>query len=144
MLHPDLSSWANPIECHYGPLRSFVVNNSDYTSHTELTRRVTLTSAGAMPTPEPPKCSLSSASGEPRSGPSSSAAGVARHPAPPERQPAQRPNTGSLEPLMPARPTTDSAEPDQGSARPRARKRWRSQHWLKLDAPRQPFHAGVG
>lgn len=37
---PTYSSWANPIECHFGPLRNFVLNNSDYTSHTELTRRV--------------------------------------------------------------------------------------------------------
>jgi hypothetical protein len=37
---PTYSSWANPIECHFGPLRDFVLNNSDYTSHTELTRRV--------------------------------------------------------------------------------------------------------
>ncbi|MGQ0804237.1 MAG: IS630 family transposase [Actinomycetota bacterium] len=37
---PTYSSWANPIECHFGPLREFVLNNSDYTSHTELTRRV--------------------------------------------------------------------------------------------------------
>jgi transposase len=37
---PTYSSWANPIEAHFGPLRSFVLNNSDYTSHTILTRRV--------------------------------------------------------------------------------------------------------
>jgi transposase len=37
---PTYSSWANPIECHFGPLRDFVLNNSDYTSHTTLTRRV--------------------------------------------------------------------------------------------------------
>jgi transposase len=37
---PTYSSWANPIEAHFGPLRSFVLNNSDYTSHTVLTRRV--------------------------------------------------------------------------------------------------------
>ncbi|MDH4349393.1 MAG: IS630 family transposase [Gemmatimonadota bacterium] len=37
---PTYSSWANPIECHFGPLREFVLNNSDYTSHAGLTRRV--------------------------------------------------------------------------------------------------------
>jgi len=37
---PTYSSWANPIECHFGPLRDFVLNNSDYTNHTTLTRRV--------------------------------------------------------------------------------------------------------
>jgi hypothetical protein len=33
-------SRANPIECHFGPLRDFVVNNSDYRSHAVLTRRL--------------------------------------------------------------------------------------------------------
>ena len=31
------SSWANPIEAHFGPLREFVLNNSN---HTMLTRRL--------------------------------------------------------------------------------------------------------
>lgn len=37
---PTYSSWANPIECHFGPLRDFVLNNSDYPSHTTLIRRL--------------------------------------------------------------------------------------------------------
>jgi transposase len=37
---PTYSSWANPIECHFGPLREFVLNNSDHVNHTVLTRRV--------------------------------------------------------------------------------------------------------
>jgi hypothetical protein len=37
---PTYSSWANPIECHFGPLRDFVLNNSDHPSHTTLTRRL--------------------------------------------------------------------------------------------------------
>ncbi len=37
---PTYSSWANPIECHFGPLRSFVLNNSDHPNHTVLTRRL--------------------------------------------------------------------------------------------------------
>ncbi|HEV2452158.1 MAG TPA: IS630 family transposase [Streptosporangiaceae bacterium] len=37
---PTYSSWANPIECHFGPLRDFVLNNSDYPSHTALTGRL--------------------------------------------------------------------------------------------------------
>jgi len=37
---PTYSSWANPAESHFGPLREFVLNNSDYTSHTALVRRV--------------------------------------------------------------------------------------------------------
>jgi transposase len=37
---PTYSSWANPIECHFGPTRDFVLNNSDHASHTTLTRRL--------------------------------------------------------------------------------------------------------
>jgi transposase len=37
---PTYSSWANPIECHFGPLRDFVLNNSDHPNHTMLTRRL--------------------------------------------------------------------------------------------------------
>jgi transposase len=37
---PTYSSWANPIECHFGPLRSFVLNNSDHKSHRSLTARI--------------------------------------------------------------------------------------------------------
>ncbi|HEX2273475.1 MAG TPA: IS630 family transposase [Acidimicrobiales bacterium] len=37
---PTYSSWANPIESHFGPLRSFVLDNSDHTNHTVLTRRL--------------------------------------------------------------------------------------------------------
>ena len=37
---PTYSSWANPIECHFGPLREFVLNNSDHSSHTTLTKRL--------------------------------------------------------------------------------------------------------
>lgn len=37
---PTYSSWANPIECHFGPLRDFVLNNSDHPNHTVLARRV--------------------------------------------------------------------------------------------------------
>jgi transposase len=37
---PTYSSWANPIECHFGPLRDFALNNSDHPNHTVLTRRL--------------------------------------------------------------------------------------------------------
>ena len=37
---PTYSSWANPIEAHFGPLREFVLNNSDHRNHTVLTRRL--------------------------------------------------------------------------------------------------------
>lgn len=34
------SSWANPIEAHFGPLREFVLNNSNHPNHGVLTRRL--------------------------------------------------------------------------------------------------------
>lgn len=37
---PTYSSWANPIESHFGPLRCFVLNNSDPPNHTVLARRL--------------------------------------------------------------------------------------------------------
>jgi transposase len=35
---PTYASWANPIEVHFGPLRSFVLANSAYRNHVALTR----------------------------------------------------------------------------------------------------------
>ena len=37
---PTYSSWANPIEAHFGPLREFVLNNSNHPNHLVLTRRL--------------------------------------------------------------------------------------------------------
>ncbi|HVB00257.1 MAG TPA: IS630 family transposase [Acidimicrobiales bacterium] len=37
---PTYSSWANPIECQFGPLREFVLNNSDHKNHPVLTRKI--------------------------------------------------------------------------------------------------------
>ncbi len=37
---PTYSSWANPVECHFGPLRDFVLNNSDHPNHSVLTKRL--------------------------------------------------------------------------------------------------------
>ena len=37
---PTYSSWANPIECHFGPTRDFVLNNSDHPSHKTLIKRL--------------------------------------------------------------------------------------------------------
>lgn len=37
---PTYSSWANPIEAHFGPLREFVLNNSDYENHAGLARAI--------------------------------------------------------------------------------------------------------
>ena len=35
---PTYASWANPIEAHFGPLRTFVVAGSDHPNHTRATR----------------------------------------------------------------------------------------------------------
>ena len=37
---PTYSSWANPIECHFGLTRDFVLNNSDHLNHTVLAQRL--------------------------------------------------------------------------------------------------------
>ena len=37
---PTYSSWANPVESHFGPLREFVLNNSDHPNHTVLGHRL--------------------------------------------------------------------------------------------------------
>src|SRR2546430_12045316 len=37
---PTNASWANPIEAHFGPLRTFVMANSDYPNHVALARRL--------------------------------------------------------------------------------------------------------
>lgn len=34
------SSWTNPIECQFGPLREFVLNNSDHPSHLVVAKRI--------------------------------------------------------------------------------------------------------
>jgi len=39
-LTPVSASWANPIEAHFGPLRTFVMGNSDYPNHTVLARKL--------------------------------------------------------------------------------------------------------
>jgi transposase len=37
---PTNASWANPIEAHFGPLRTFVMGGSDHPSHTVLARKL--------------------------------------------------------------------------------------------------------
>ncbi|MGH3748733.1 MAG: IS630 family transposase [Micromonosporaceae bacterium] len=37
---PTYSSWANPIEAHFGPLRAFVIAGSNHPNHTVATRRL--------------------------------------------------------------------------------------------------------
>ncbi len=37
---PTSASWANLIEAQFGPVRTFVMGNSDYPNHTALARRL--------------------------------------------------------------------------------------------------------
>jgi DDE superfamily endonuclease len=37
---PTYGSWANPIEAHFGPLRQFVIANSDHVDHPALARAI--------------------------------------------------------------------------------------------------------
>jgi transposase len=37
---PTYGSWANPIEAHFGPLRQFVIANSDHPNHPTLSRAI--------------------------------------------------------------------------------------------------------
>src|ERR1044072_7426550 len=37
---PTSASWANPIEAHFGPLRTFVIAGSDHRNHVALGRRL--------------------------------------------------------------------------------------------------------
>ena len=39
-LTPTSASWANPIEAQFGPVRTFVMGNSDYRNHPALARRL--------------------------------------------------------------------------------------------------------
>ena len=39
---PTSASWANPIEAQFGPLRTFVMGNSDHPHYAALTRRTEL------------------------------------------------------------------------------------------------------
>ena len=39
-LTPTSASWANPIEAHFGPLRTFVIGTSDHPNHTALARKL--------------------------------------------------------------------------------------------------------
>jgi transposase len=39
-LTPTYASWANPIEAQFGPLRTFVMGNSNHPNHTVLARRL--------------------------------------------------------------------------------------------------------
>jgi hypothetical protein len=55
LLTPTSTSWADPIEAQFGPLRMFTMANSDYPNHVVLARDMqAYTCAGATPTPGTP------------------------------------------------------------------------------------------
>ena len=78
-LTPTNASWANPIEAQFGPVRTFVMANSDYRNHPALARRCRITCAGAMPTPATPTCWPPSAANAPASAANASNAGADRN-----------------------------------------------------------------
>jgi len=69
---PTYSSWANPIECHVGLLRNFVLNNSDHPNHTVLPAGSTRTCTGGTSTTPIRPCGSPDAN-EPDRAPSASA-----------------------------------------------------------------------
>jgi len=71
---PTYSSWANPIECHVGPLRDFVLNNSNHPNHTVLPAGSTRTCTGGTPTTPIRPCGNGSDANEPDWAPSASGA----------------------------------------------------------------------
>jgi hypothetical protein len=52
---PTYSSWANPAEPHFGPLREFVLNNSDHPNHVVLAYRLHAYLAWRNANPRDPK-----------------------------------------------------------------------------------------
>ena len=51
---PTYASWANPIEAHFGPLRQFVIANSDHADHPALARAIrSLPALAQHPHPRP-------------------------------------------------------------------------------------------
>ena len=53
-LTPTSASWANPIEAHFGPLRTFVMGNSDYPNHPALAQATAgLPALAQRPRPPP-------------------------------------------------------------------------------------------
>ena len=82
---PTSASWANPIEAQFGPLRTFVMGNSDHESHPALwPAACTHTCAGATPTPATPTSWPRNAANAPASAVSASNAGVAPESKPPD------------------------------------------------------------
>ena len=74
---PVSASWANPIEAHFGPLRTFVMGNSDYPAIPSWPGNCRTTCAGATLTPATPTCWPPSAANAPASEANASNAGAA-------------------------------------------------------------------
>ncbi|MCY4494060.1 MAG: transposase [Acidimicrobiaceae bacterium] len=70
---PTHSSWANPIEAHFKPLREFVLNNSPHPNRRPV--GCTPTCAGATPTPGTPTRSPRNAANAPEPEPRKATAG---------------------------------------------------------------------
>lgn len=104
----ESTSWADPIECHSGPLREFGLNNFDRADHTMLTRRLHAHLQWRNANKRDSGCSPWNAGTGLRSTPNSSAAGVSPAPVPPDPStPARsaisticRPRPGQLRPLV--------------------------------------------
>ena len=73
---PTYSSWANPIEPHFGPLREFVLNNSTTRTTSCSPAGSTHTFDGETPTPATPTSSPLNAKNEPESDPRSESSGL--------------------------------------------------------------------
>ena len=86
---PTYASWANPIEAHFGPLRQFIVANSNHRNHTARRGPSTPTCAGATPTPATQTSSQLNAVNAPGSAVRRASAGAAG-PSRPQPDPARR------------------------------------------------------
>lgn len=81
---PTNASWTNLIEAAFGPLRNFVMANSDCKAHPALARRLQ-DYVGATPMPASPICWPPSVANEPAFAANASYAGVARNLKPHDR-----------------------------------------------------------
>ena len=64
---PTYGSWANPIEAHFGPLRQFVIANSDHRNHPASARAIRNYVRWRNTHTRDPKSSKLNAATEPRS-----------------------------------------------------------------------------
>ena len=76
-LTPANASWANPVEAHFGPLRTFVMGTSDHPNHPALARRLQAYLRWRNARARHPACWPPSAANEPASAANASNAGAA-------------------------------------------------------------------